>query len=135
MKPLLKSRGNARQHSNGLAIRRLVLAGIALLGIVATVWFVNTTQAAKQSQRDQRFADGWRSQSISEPKSSLTAIAAQWSMRDERSSDGRSLSWSVSDLGELRASLLALDGASVTVQKINVNKRDSALVVVAEIAP
>lgn len=114
---------------------RLMLLAVTLLGIAATAWLVSATQNLKQLQRDQRFAEVWRKQSISEPKSAAAPIIAQWAMREDRSAEKRTLTWSVTDLAQLRSSLLALDSASVTVTTITVNKSDAALTVVAELAP
>jgi hypothetical protein len=129
------SLAQSNNAASAALLRRAILLAITLLGVVATAWLVGAMQTAKQTQRDQRFAEGWRTQAISEPKSAVAPMIAQWGMRDESSTEGRALSWSVADLSELRASLLALDNASVTVRKITVNKRDSGLAIVAELAP
>jgi hypothetical protein len=115
--------------------RRLLLLGVIVGCLLASLFLMRAINENAGQARDRANAEAWHTQSVTQPKVALEQIASQWSMRLEASADSRSATWTVADLREVRASLLALDSAAIATRRITVSKRDASWSINAELAP
>jgi hypothetical protein len=116
-------------------VRIAYLVAIVLFAAVAAFAF-----HASEQRRAELFAThsgaSWKQAGpVSEPAASSDAFIATWRAVRADNAGQRTLSWSVRDTRDLRASLLALDATKVAVQRIDVVRRDASFTVVAEVAP
>ncbi len=125
----------ASQDSSALLRRGAwALAAITLLAIAAGF------SLATRSTLDQRSLNALavrNANSAAQAASplALDAFARNWNAKLARGNDSATLTWSASDARDLRASLLALDSAQPRSPRINIQKRDGAYLVSAEVAP
>jgi hypothetical protein len=116
-------------------LRRALLAFAIVLCIGVSIALVRSNAALAQARSDNANTQGWRNASRALPTATIESVVATWSMRRETNADSSSLNWTVADVTDLRASLLALDAVPLKLQKISIGKRDSGFTITAELLP
>jgi hypothetical protein len=120
-------------------LRRALMLAVIALCIGVTIALVRSSALHMKARSDDGMTQAWRSAANAPPNAlpnaNIDTVANQWGMRREKSAETSSLSWNVSDLGDLRASLLALDSLALKLQKISVTKRETGFAINAEVSP
>jgi hypothetical protein len=116
-------------------LRRIALLAATLIAVVGTLLLLRAVSSFNVSRVDQTIAQAWQTSGSTSAKRSIDAVAVQWGMQRQKSADQNALAWSVADMRDLRASLLALDSTQTRIQKISVTKRDAGFAVTAELGP
>jgi hypothetical protein len=120
-------------------LRRALMLAVIALCIGITIALVHSSALQMKARGDDGVTQGWRSTANAlpnaPPNANIDTVVNQWGMRREKSAETSSLSWNVSDLGDLRASLLALDSLALKLQKVSVTKRETGFAINAELSP
>jgi hypothetical protein len=116
-------------------VRRIALVVVTALFTLLAFYLHSLASAHHASARDAASRAAWQSSGNTAAAISLDAFVATWAAQRAKSAEQTTLSWSVRDARDLRASLLALDATRVAVQRVNVNKRDNGYSVSVEASP
>jgi hypothetical protein len=134
------ARATARglRAGNTLTRRDLMRWIYAALIVLFAAISVFTYRAAERKHRDLAAANdasAWRqSGAVATASLSLDAFVSTWGAQRTKNSTQTTLTWSVRDTRDLRASLLALDATKASTQRIDVTRREAGFTIVAEIA-
>jgi hypothetical protein len=116
-------------------VRRVALVVATTLLALAAFYLHSLASARHANARDAATRAAWQSSGNTAAAISLDAFVATWAAQRAKSAEQTTLSWSVRDARDLRASLLALDATRIAVQRVNVNKRDNGYSVSVEASP
>lgn len=119
---------------NRLQLRRLVYVAILAISVLATFFLLRAQNQREASLHDAAIRNAWQTEA-SPISGSMTAANVRARFNITGGGTAGDLVWQVPSANELRASLSALDLASVKLREVKIARRGAGFTVSAEQIP